>query len=149
MQLTQVTTRNIVTELDKVFKLFGYPRKLVTDRGQQLRSKEFQQYFWQNDIKLRKTMPYSPWGNGEIQRLNSCLKKVNQCTQAENKDWREELNKFLLLYRTSLHQTKSAAPTTLSFNRHVRNSIPQFIDTKKQKNQTDKIDLSRKAENKQ
>ena len=46
MQLTQVTTRNIVTELDKVFKLFGYPRKLVTDRGQQLRSKEFQQYFW-------------------------------------------------------------------------------------------------------
>ena len=79
-------------------------------------------------------MPYSPWENGEIQRLNSCLKKVNQCAQAENKDWREELNKFLLLYRTSLHQTTSAAPTTLSFNRHVRNGIPQFIDTKKQKN---------------
>ena len=41
-QLTHVTTRNIVTELYKVFKLFGYPRKLVTARGQQFRSREFQ-----------------------------------------------------------------------------------------------------------
>ena len=41
IQLTHVTTRNVITELHKVFKLFGYPRKLVTDRGQQFSSREF------------------------------------------------------------------------------------------------------------
>ena len=134
-QLTHVTTRNIITELYKVFKLFGYPRKLVTDRGQQFRSREFQQYLGQNDIKLRKTTPYSPWANGETEWFNRCLKKVNQCVHAENKDWREELNKFLLLYRASPHQTTSAAPATLLFNRHVRNGIPQLIDNKKERKQ--------------
>ena len=43
IQLKHATTRKI-TELDKVLKLFGYPRKFNTDRGQQFRSKEFQQY---------------------------------------------------------------------------------------------------------
>ena len=43
IQLKHATTRKI-TELDEVFKLFGYPRKFNTDRGQQFRSKEFQQY---------------------------------------------------------------------------------------------------------
>ena len=93
----------------------------------------------QNDIKLRKTTPYSPWANGEIERFNRCLKKVNQCAHAESKDWRQELNK----------QTTSAAPAALLSNRHVRNGIPQFLDAKKQKNQTGKIDLNRKAKNKQ
>ena len=41
IQLTHVTTRNVITELHKVFELFGYPRKLVTDRGQQFSSREF------------------------------------------------------------------------------------------------------------
>ena len=59
IQLKHITTRKIITELDKVFKLFGYPRKLVTDRGQQFRLKELQQYLRQNDIKLRKTTAYS------------------------------------------------------------------------------------------
>ena len=149
IQLKHVTTRKNITELDKVFKLFGYPRRLVTGRGQQFRSKEFQQYLRQNDIKLRKTTPYYPWANGEIERCNRCIKKVNQCAHTENEDWRQKLNIFLLLHRTSPHQTTSAAPTTLLFNRHVRNGIPQFLDTKKQKNQTDKVDLNRKAKNKQ
>ena len=142
IQLKHVTSRKIITELDKVFKLFDYPRKLLTDRGKQFRSKEFQQYLRRNEIKLRKTTPYSPWANGEIERINRCLKKVNQCAHAENKYWRKELNKLLLLYRTSPHQTASAVPATL-FNRHVRNGIPQFLIPR------NKIDLNRKAKNKQ
>ena len=66
-----------------------------------------------------------------------------------NKDWREELNNFLSLYRILPHQTISAAPATLLLNRNVRNGIPQFFDTKKQKNQTDKTYLTQKAKNKQ
>ena len=94
-------------------------------------------------------MPYSPWANGQIEWFHRCFQKVNQCAHGDKKDWRGEFNKFLLLYRTSSHQTAIAAPVILLFNRHVKNGIPQFIDTKKQKNQSDKSDLHLTAKNKQ
>ena len=78
-----------------------------------------------------------------------CFQKVNQCAHGDKKDWRGEFNKFLLLYRTSSHQTTIASPVILLFKRHVKNGIPQFIDTKKQKNQSDKSDLHLTAKNKQ
>ena len=59
-----------------------------------------------------------------------------------------QLNKFLILYRTSSNQT-SAVPAILLLNRHVRNGIQQFINTSKQKNKTDKTDLNQEVKNKQ
>ena len=56
-----------------------------------------------------------------------------------------QLNKFLILYRTSSNQT-SAVPAILLLNRHVRNGIRQFINTSKQKNKTD---LNQEVKNKQ
>ena len=94
-------------------------------------------------------MLYSPWANGKIECFHICFQKVNQCAHGDKKDWRGEFNKFLLLYRISSHQTTIAAPVILLFNRHVKNGIPQFIDTKKQKNQSDKSDLQLTAKNKQ
>ena len=41
IQLMHVTTRKIITKLDEVFKVFGYPRKFVLNRGQQFRSREY------------------------------------------------------------------------------------------------------------
>ena len=91
-----------------------------------------------------KTTPYSPWANGEIERFNRSMKKVNQCAHAEKKDRRAELDKFLLLYRTSPHQTTNVQPATLLFNRHIRNGIPQFIENKIIKAKPIKLILSEK-----
>lgn len=48
-------------DLHKVFKLFGFSRIVVTNRGKQFVSEVLRQH----NIKLRNTTPYSPWVYGE------------------------------------------------------------------------------------
>ena len=90
-------------------------------------SDEFKQYLQINGIKLGNVTPYCPWVNGEVERFNRSLKKANQAAYAENKDWREELNKFFLLYRTTSHATTGQCPATVCFRRNIRNRIPEYI----------------------
>ena len=106
-------TKTVTKALDKIFSMFGYVHKLVADNGKQLISDEFKQYLKQHGLKLRNVTPYSPWVNGEVERFNRSLKKANQCAHAEGKDWRQELNKFLLLYRTTPHATTGQRPATV------------------------------------
>ena len=72
-------------------------RKLVTNRGQQFRSRAFEGYLKQNDIKLYKTTPYYPWDTEEIKRLSSYFKRVDQCAQAKNKDWSVAKQVFIII----------------------------------------------------
>lgn len=48
--------------------------------------------------------------------------------QAEGKDWRLELNKFLLAYRSTSHTTTSVSPAELFFNRKLTTKLPEFAD---------------------
>ena len=70
-----LTTRNIIKGLDKVFKLFSCPRKWVTDRGQQFRSKQFQWYLKQNNINYVKL---------HLKKLNELEESVKKFSNNKN-----------------------------------------------------------------
>eukprot|EP00795_Rhopilema_esculentum_P017886 gene17886-biopygen2051 len=106
---------------------------------------EFKQYLKQHGIKLRNVTPYSPWVNGEVERFNRSLKKANQCAHAEGKDWREELNKFLLLYRTTPHATTGQCPATVFFGRGIKNDIPEYAKDGSQDTELDRKDREKKG----
>ena len=48
----------------------------------------------------------------------------------ENKNWRQELQRFLLNYCSTPHKTTAVAPCELLFNRQIRGQLPQ-LQTKK------------------
>eukprot|EP00795_Rhopilema_esculentum_P017882 gene17882-biopygen1759 len=106
---------------------------------------ELKQYLKQHGIKLRNVTPYSPWVNGEVERFNRSLKKANQCAHAEGKDWREELNKFLLLYRTTPHATTGQCPATVFFGRGIKNDIPEYAKDESQDTELDRKDREKKG----
>ena len=120
-----------------ILSMFGYVYKLVADNGKQFLSDEFQQYLKINGIKLTNVTPYSPCFNGDVERFNRSLKKANQAAYAENRHWREELNKFLLLYRTTPHATTGQFPATVFFGRNIKNSIPEYIREQSQETKLD------------
>ena len=129
--------------------MFGYVHKLVADNGKQLISDEFKQYLKQHGIKLRNVTPYSPWVNGEVERFNRSLKKASQCAHAEGKDWRKELNKFLLLYRTTPHATTGQCPATVFFGRGIKNDIPEYNKDEQQDTELDRKDREKKEKMKE
>ena len=147
VQVKAINTKTVTKALDKIFSMFGYVHKLVADNGKQLISDEFKQYLKQHGIKLRNVTPYSPWVNGEVERFNRSLKKANQCAHAEGKDWRKELNKFLLLYRTTPHATTGQCPATVFFGRGIKNDIPEYNKDEPQDTKLDRKDREKKEKN--
>ena len=85
--LKSTNTSNIIDKLEACFTMFGYPHEIITDKGPQLISTEFDQYLEQRKIIHRER----PSANGEVERFNRILMKMIKCAMTESKDWRKEL----------------------------------------------------------
>ena len=70
---------------------------------------------------------YWPQENGEVERQNRSLKKRLQISQIECHDWKEDLQNYLLMYRSSPHTSTGKSPAALMFGgRIMRDKIPQI-----------------------
>ena len=62
-------------------------------------------YLTEFGIEHRNTPLLWLRANGEVERQNRSLLKAIRAAHAEEKNWRKELNKFLLAYRSTPHST--------------------------------------------
>ena len=53
--------------------------------------------------------------------------KVIRAAHEEGKIWREELNKFLLAYRSTLYSTTGKCPAELLFRRVLNSKMPELM----------------------
>ena len=72
--------------------------------------------------------------NGEVERQNRSLLKALKIAQAEKKNLKVEMRKFLTAYRTTPHSSTGVSPAKLLFNREIRSKIPdltkcEYIDS--------------------
>ena len=93
------SSKTIIHCLDAQFARHGLPEGLHTDNGSNLVSKEVEDYLNEMAIELRYTTSLWPRANGEVERQNRSLLKSMRTAHAKGKNWREELNRFLLAYR--------------------------------------------------
>ena len=70
------------------------------------------------------TTPLWPRANGEVERQHRSLLKSIRAAHAEGKDWKEELNKFLLAHRSTPHSTSGSSPAELLFKRKISTKMP-------------------------
>ena len=75
-------------------------------------------------MKHRKTTPLHPAANGEVERQNRSLMKRIRIAQAESSNWKTEVRKYLVAYRTKPHTVIGIAPSELVFNRKLRTKLP-------------------------
>jgi len=80
-------------------------------------------------IKHRCTTPYWPEANAEIERFFRTLKNFLIAVNVERKNWRNELFRFLLSYRTTPHCSTGKAPCELLMNRILKTKIPDIANT--------------------
>ena len=56
--------------------------------------------------------------------------KLLKTAEIEGKNWKQELQRFLLQYRSTPRQTTKVAPCELLFNRQIRGYLPELTRKK-------------------
>ena len=121
-----ITAEKVIKELRTVFGYFGLPETLTTDNDPQFISIDFLWYLSNNEIHHRRVTPKWAKANGKAERFRRALLKANQAAFVEGKDWRRELDDFLLAYRTTPHTVTGEVPADVFFGRSIRTKIPSF-----------------------
>ena len=108
-----ITSRKMIEALTPIFTRYGYPFSLKADNAPHFVSEEFENFLATHGIQHRKSQPFWPQANGEVERQNRTLLKPLKVAEAEGKKWKDELDKFLLAYRTTPHGSTGTTPALL------------------------------------
>ncbi|KAL9968960.1 hypothetical protein ACROYT_G021113 [Oculina patagonica] len=131
--IRSTSSKTIIHCLDAQFARHGLPRGLRSDNGSNLVSKEVEGYLKESEIKHHDTTPLWPRANGQVERQNKTLLKSVRAAHAKGKNWREELNRFLLAYRSTPHSTTGKSPAELLFRSKLKTKMPELVDLEEEK----------------
>ena len=124
--LRKTTTESLVPVVDKVFAEFGFPKIVKSDNGAQFRSTVWSRYLRWSGVKRRKIMPLWPRANSQAEAFNKPLLKAIRAATIQKKNWKQELQTFLRMYRSTPHATTGFTPFFLMFGREPRTKLPQL-----------------------
>jgi len=113
--ISSLSSNTVIPKIDKIFSEFGIPSVLRSDNGPPFNSKDFVLFSTDLGFRHRKITPCWPRANGEVERFMRTVKKVVRTASVEDKNWKQELYRFLRNYRATPHSTTGAAPATLLF----------------------------------
>ena len=128
--MKSITAELTIKELKTVFSRFGIPKSITADNGPQFRGEEFKSFCLEFGIELNLSIPYWPQMNGEVERQNRTIMKRLKIAKIEQKNWKDELQNFLLMYRVSPHAVTGKTPAELMFGRKIRDKIPSISNNK-------------------
>ena len=124
--MKSTTATAVIKIIKSCFATHGLPEEIVTDNGPQFVAEEFKSYLTEHGIKHRRVTPYWPQANSEVERFNRTLEKATRAAHAEGKNWKNEIDIFLLNYRATAHCTTGKAPAVLLFGRNIRTKLPSL-----------------------
>ena len=92
---------SVIPKLDKMFATHGIPDTLTSDNGPPFNGSDYKRYLTTLGINKHSSTPRWPQGNAEVERFNQPLGKALKTATSEGKVWQQEINRFLLQYRTT------------------------------------------------
>ena len=119
----------VIPHLDRIFSTHGFPESVKTDGGPPFNGTDthaFKMYLKWAGIKHILVAPEDPEANGLAENFMKVIKKVWHTARIENKNFKQELYKYLRHYRATPHSTTKKAPAELLFNREIRTRLPSL-----------------------
>ncbi|CAB4045072.1 Transposon Tf2-9 poly [Paramuricea clavata] len=113
-----------------MFSVHGIPDTLISDNGPPFNGDDYARYLKALGIQAKFSTPYWPQGNATVERFMRPLGKALKTATLEGRPWKQELNRFLLQYRTTPHCTTGVPPSELLFNRVIKGKLA-VINSKK------------------
>eukprot|EP00253_Pinus_taeda_P034685 PITA_34685 len=95
-------------------------REIVTDQGSQFTSRMMENLMEEYKVKHRKSTPYHPKANGQVESKNKVSEGIITNTMhLHRRDWAERLHEALLAYRTTWRNTTGNTPYELVYGKEV------------------------------
>ena len=86
---------------------------ITSDNGPRFVSVVFATYMHENQIHHHRITPLWPQANGEGERQNRSLLKRIKIAKTEKKNWKDEIDTYLMMYRSSPHCVTGRNPTVV------------------------------------
>eukprot|EP00253_Pinus_taeda_P020955 PITA_20955 len=117
--LLSATENSVVNFLyEDIFTHFGVPREIVTDQGSQFTSNMMEKLMEEYKIKHKKSTPYHPQANGQVESTNKVIESIITKTfHLHRRDWAERLLESLWAYRTTWRNTIGHSPYELVYGK--------------------------------
>ena len=119
--LTGKQSAQVVAELEKLFYIFGFPKKLHSDNGDEFKNKNMRNLCKTHNIKLVHGAPRNPSTQGQVERNNSTV-KVDITNVLKEKDlqpshWCEVVHEAAYKKNISLHRAIRKTPYCVVFGK--------------------------------
>ena len=112
---------------ENIISRFGCPKILVSDRGTHFLNEMFQDLTARFKIDHRKTTPYHPQTNGQMERVNGTFVSILRKTVLDSKrDWDVKLT---AAYRTTFKVTTQATPFSFVYELEATLSIEFEVES--------------------
>ena len=119
--LKKATEIEVVDCIRSFSRDFGYPDKILSDRGSAFLSDIVKRACKQLKIRHDKTSAYNPQANGLCERFHDTLKTSLSLVINEGKnDWDSFVPDIIAAYRTTPHSVTKETPCFLMFGRQFR-----------------------------
>ncbi len=124
---TAATT--IIPKLDRIFATHGIPDIVKSDNGPPFSGHEFAAYADAKGFQHQKIAPLWPAANGKAEGFMRTLSKTVKTSSIEGKNWKQDIQQFLLQYRATPHSTTGKSPAELLFGRPIKTKLPNIPPT--------------------
>ncbi|XP_058817519.1 uncharacterized protein K02A2.6-like [Topomyia yanbarensis] len=125
--LRDISTATTIKACRDFFSVYGIPCVLVSDRGVQFTSGEFQKFLELNGVFHKMGAPYHPATNGQVERFIQTFKYKMKALQCDKSRMHVELCNILLTYRKTIHPSTGKSPSMMLFNRQIRSRLDLML----------------------
>jgi len=115
------SSEEVIQRILSIFNLFGFPKRIISDRGTLFTSFNFKEFAKENNIKHVLTAVASPWANGQVERVNRFLKSTLSKIVNEDQEWKSVIGKAQFVINNTLHKAIDATPSKILLGYDCRN----------------------------
>lgn len=109
---------------DRVYKLHGLPKHIVSDRDKLFMSEFWSRLHELTGVQLRMSSAYHPQSDGTTERANRTMTQMlRQCVRSDQRDWASRLPAIEFAMNSAHSATTGYAPFYLSHSRMPRSMI--------------------------
>lgn len=107
-----ITTSNVIKFAEEcILAIHGKPQFIISDRGTQFTSHEWDNWLKKHDITHKMTTPYHPQSNRIDERLDGTLARILRAYVDNNQsNWDTQLMWALYVYNTTVHESTGYSP---------------------------------------